>query len=67
MFNSYKNITYLESETAQGLEDMIRSFKLPVHVVDIYFAKNKHYAWIVTGTRIIKKQIKKGKQNEITS
>ena len=56
--NGFSNLTYLEASTPSELEKMIKSIRVPLGLITIYFDGTKHIAW-VRGN--FKKKIKKEK------
>lgn len=52
---SPNGVTLLIGESAEDLHKQLTSITLPVKIITIYAQGSKHYAWIYTSAKIIKK------------
>lgn len=60
--NTYENLNYLESASAEELKNMIQSIKLPSKIISIYALGSRHYAWVQTNSKIVKENKKSSKE-----
>lgn len=53
--NKYQNLNFLTGDSPEDLLRQIQSIRLPTQVLQIYGMNGKHYAWILTEAKIVKK------------
>lgn len=63
--NSYRNIEFLQADSAEDLKSQLLQITLPIALITIYAAGSKHYAWIKTDAKINKN--KKDRKNGFSS
>jgi hypothetical protein len=59
--NNLGKLTFLQADSPEGLEAQIKSIRLPVRILSLYFADGMHVAWIMTDAIIVKQAVPKGK------
>lgn len=50
--NKYQNMQVISADKAETLQDILASIKLQIHIVSLYYAEGKHYAWIVPSRKL---------------
>lgn len=54
-----ESLNYLVGDSPEDLLEQIKQIRSSVHIVSIYAIGSKHYAWIQTSVKIIKKKKEK--------
>lgn len=54
-----QNIQVIASTDAEELQGILKSLTLPSQIISIYGMNNRHYAWILTQHKTVKKDKKK--------
>jgi hypothetical protein len=59
-FNVVRNVDVLSAKSAEALRDLIKSLKMEVSIISIYFDGKNHLAWVQTNFPIKRKSNLKG-------
>lgn len=54
-----QNIQVIASTDAEELQAILKGLTLPTHIISIYGQNGRHYAWILTQHKVVKKEKKK--------
>lgn len=59
-----QNIEVLVAKNEQELHGLLKQLTLPTKIISIYGLNNRHYAWILTQNKIVKKKKKEIKNGD---